>query len=421
MDMNKQNWVNRTIFTGDNLDVLRGLNSESIDLVYLDPPFNSNKHYSAPIGSEAAGAGFKDAWTFEDTDAAWWGELADNHESLYRVIDAAGAVGGKGDKSYLIYMAMRLLELHRVLKETGSLYLHCDPTMSHSLKMMLDAIFEKKRFINEITWNYKGVGGKSHSHYERKHDVILFYFKSNDAYFDCPRQPLADSTIKRFKKYFDRDGKITYSRLKETNAGVFNSLKGIPKDLNRVWLDIERGAAQTDWWVDIPIVRLGKKQAIGYPTQKPLALLARIIKASCPQGGVVLDPFCGCATTCIAAEDLSRQWVGIDISPKAIELVKLRAEGRFSLFPVIHREDIPTRNVPPRSKNVKHTLFGNQEGLCVGCKVQFPYSNFTIDHIIPTSKGGADTNGNLQLLCNHCNSVKGDRPMEYLLAKLNEK
>ena len=139
-----------TIFTGDNLPILRGMDSESVDLIYLDPPFNSNRRYAAPIGSEAAGAVFKDVWTLADTDDAWWGELAEAHPALYKVIDGASAVGGKADKAYCIYMAIRLLEMHRVLKSTGSIYLHCDPTMSHSLKLVMDAVFGQKHYQNEI-------------------------------------------------------------------------------------------------------------------------------------------------------------------------------------------------------------------------------------------------------------------------------
>ena len=141
------NWANRTIWTGDNLPILRGLNSESVDLAYLDPPYNSNANYAAPIGSAAAGAAFKDTWTLSDVDVEWINLIEAKHPALYRVLLAAMTAS---DKSYLVYMAARILELWRVLKPTGSLYLHCDPTMSHYLKLLMDAIFGRKHFRNEI-------------------------------------------------------------------------------------------------------------------------------------------------------------------------------------------------------------------------------------------------------------------------------
>ena len=169
------------------------------------------------------------------------------------------------------------------------------------------------------------------------------------------------------------------------------------------------------------------KERIGYPTQKPLALLERIIKASSNEGDIVLDPFCGCATACVAADRLGRKWVGIDISPKAVELVNMRLQQAMgSLFYhgyVTARTDIPRRTdieAPIPYRQNKHVLFGQQEGLCAGCKGDFPFRNFTIDHIIPQSRGGTDHVENLQLLCGACNSLKGDRPMEYLIARLAE-
>ena len=148
--MSEPNFKNRTMWTGDNLDIMRGMNSESVDLIYLDPPFNSNRTYSAPIGSEAAGAAFKDTWTLDDVDVAWHGEIADKQPALYSIIDAAGLAHGKGMKSYLIMMAVRLLEMNRLLKTTGSIYLHCDSTASHYLKLLMDCIFGKSNFRNEI-------------------------------------------------------------------------------------------------------------------------------------------------------------------------------------------------------------------------------------------------------------------------------
>ena len=148
VDANK---LNRTIFIRDNLEVLRTLADKSVDLIYLDPPFNSNKNYGAPIGSKQAGFHFKDMWFLSDTDEAWWGELSDKHSNLYEIIHAVGCVNGDRDKAYLIYMAMRLLEMKRVLKDTGSIYLHCDQTMSHSLKLVMDAVFN--RFPRASPWS----------------------------------------------------------------------------------------------------------------------------------------------------------------------------------------------------------------------------------------------------------------------------
>lgn len=165
------NWANKTIFTGDNLAIMRRMNSASVNLIYLDPPFNSNANYAAPIGSKAAGAAFKDTWNLTDLDLEWLDLLKAKHPRLNRVIHAAMS---DSDKSYLIYMAIRLIEMHRILKNTGSIYLHCDPTMSHYLKLMLDALFGRKNFRNEIVWSYQRWTGAT-KHFQRMHDV-LFYF-----------------------------------------------------------------------------------------------------------------------------------------------------------------------------------------------------------------------------------------------------
>lgn len=408
-----QQIANHTIFTGDNLDIMRGMDSESIDLIYLDPPFNSNRHYAAPIGSKAAGAEFKDAWTFEDTKHAWWGLIADEHPALYKVIDAAGDVGNEGDKAYLIYMAMRLLEMHRILKPTGSIYLHCDPTMSHSLKMLMDAIFGRKNFRNEIVWYYKGREKKHKSHFSSKHDAIFFYSKSNKAMFNSfALQWSEEEFLKHRHDVIRKDGKLV--------------IKSDAADGSRYYRDavevMKVGKPISDVW-QINVINSAAKERTGYPTQKPIELLNRIIAASSNEGDTVLDPFCGCATACLAAEDLGRQWIGIDISPLAATLIEQRMKDELGLFgDVFHRKDIPTRteDAPPPSIDINHALFGLQEGKCNGCGHNFPFQNFTRDHIIPTSKGGQDTDSNFQLLCGRCNSVKGDRTMEYLIARLIE-
>ena len=189
---------------------------------------------------------------------------------------------------------------------------------------------------------------------------------------------------------------------------------------------LSKGKIPETWWPDFsPVGRL-KRERVGYPTQKPLSLLYRIIKASSNDGDMILDPFAGCATACVAANDLERQWVGIDISPVAFDLVRRRIEAAGGLFyDIQHRTDVPKRtdlgDIPPYgSKANRETLYGMQGGDCAGCGVHFKANNLTVDHIIARTRGGTDHIDNLQLLCGHCNSVKGDRGMEYLIARLSE-
>ncbi len=194
----------------------------------------------------------------------------------------------------------------------------------------------------------------------------------------------------------------------------------------KVWLEDEnRGVKLNDVWT-IPYLGSTAKERVGYPTQKPLKLLERIIKASSNENEMILDPFCGCATTCVAAEKLNRKWIGIDVSPIAADLVKYRIKRELGmlLFEPVHREDILQRTdladvAKYNCKENKIKLYGEQEGYCYGCKEHFKLQNLTVDHIIPRSKGGTDHLSNLQLLCGYCNSVKGDRGQEYLLAKMS--
>ena len=273
--------ANRTLFTGDNLYILRGMNSESVDLFYLDPPFNSNANYAAPIGSEAAGAAFKDTWTLDDVDAEWHGQLADEHPGLYKIIDAAGVSHSKGMQAYLIMMGIRLIEMQRVLRPTGSIYLHCDPTASHYLKALMDCVFGRTNFRNEIVWAYSG-GGVPKRDFPRKHDTILRY-AGEERTFNVQRKPYKENT---------------------QQVGKHSTLSGGHD------IDLARGTPVTDWWTDLNTVTGWSPEKTGYPTQKPLALLERIIRASSNEGDFVFDPFCGCATTLVAAEKLSRKWGG---------------------------------------------------------------------------------------------------------------
>ncbi len=486
--MAEPNFTNRTIWTGDNLDVLRGVNSETVDLIYLDPPFNSNRNYEAPVGSKAAGAAFKDAWTLSDLDVAWMGLIADEQPAIYRTIEASSLTHGKGMQSYLCMMAVRLLELRRILKPTGSIYLHCDPTASHYLKLLMDAIFGSRLFLNEMTWKRSSAHSDTRQGMRRAgkiRDVLLVYTRAHKYTWNPQYMSYTDDYLQAEYRHTAPDGR----RYKETDvtaakpggdtayewhvkrplhkktrwmADLSNEFqipqpgweyKAVVPYSGRFWaysmsnlvafwnhgklvhretgmprlmqfaVDMP-GVPLQDLWDDIAPV-LGNER-IGYPTQKPLALLERVILASSNEGDVVLDPFCGCATACVAAENLGRQWVGVDISPKATELVNHRLRqsmgGLFHDRLVTARTDIPRRTdigAPIHYRKNRHVLYGQQEGRCSGCKMDFPFKVMEVDHVVPRSRGGTDHLDNLQLLCSHCNRIKGDRPQEYLLAQLN--
>ena len=272
----------------------------------------------------------------------------------------------------------------------------------------MDSIFGARNFKNEVVWCYGG-RGMSKTRFQTKHDIILFYGVGRQTYFNVEgaSRPVAPEHVGRYNKV-DDDGR-RYARIKNRDGSYSN-----------IYL---KDVVREDWWT-IPYVR--GNEYVGYPTQKPRALLERIIKASSNPGDMVLDPFCGCATACVAAENLGRQWVGIDLSAKAADLVLQRLDGPEygSLFRrawVTVRTDIPQRTDIDAPKNYRtnaHVLFGQQQGRCQGCGYDFPFRNFTVDHVVPRSRGGSDHLDNLQMLCGACNSLKGDRPQEYLLAEL---
>ena len=448
---------NRTIFENDNLHVLRGLDTNSINLIYLDPPFNSNRTFEASIGSEAAGATFKDFWTLEDLDNTSHGELADREPELYHTISAAEFSHGKSMKAYLIMMSIRMLEMFRILKPTGTLYLHCDDNASHYLKIMMDTIFGKDNFRNEIVWQRAiTTKGNLKKGLARDSDSILRYSKSNTyvwnveavtmpydlAHLDekTKRQYycIEPETGRRFShtsitaQNYDPDSHLTYEVMgvvrtwrwaedrmrKEIEAGRIVQTRPGNVPRYKRYLDEQKGKRLNNIWVDIPNLTARSKERIGYPTQKPLALLERIIGASSHRGDIVLDPFCGCATTCVAAERLQRQWIGIDLSPKSFELVKSRLEQNGIIKSVIHRKDNP--KFYKRNQTHKHTLFGIQEGKCNGCQTLFPFHSMIVGNVIAKSEGGTDAPNNLQLLCNACSSMKRNRTQEQLLQKLQK-
>ena len=316
---------NRTIFCRDNLEILKGINSNTIDLIYLDPPFNKKKVFTAPIGSSAEGASFKDIFTQEDVKDEWVQTIKEDHYSIHELLNAVKNIEGRTSYNfcYLAYMAIRIIACYRILKDTGSLYLHCDPTMSHYLKLLLDNIFGEKNFRNEIVWCYHGPGSPGMRQFNRKSDSIFWYAKGSTWVFN----------VNDIRVPF-KDPRQSLRRAMATN-GSFT-----PEDIEEYR---KRGKIPENWW-EIRISARSKKEYTGYPTQKPLKLLERIIKASSNEGDMILDPFCGCATTCVAAEKLKRQWIGIDISIDAYNLVQKRIKDEVYEEGLIKGEDgkLPT-------------------------------------------------------------------------------
>jgi DNA modification methylase len=298
------------LYYGDNLDVLRRLGrDESVDLVYLDPPFNSKATYNVLFEEHGEGAAaqvraFEDTWHWNvDARLAYeevveqGGPVADTMRAFRTMLPPADML------AYLAMMAPRIVELHRVMKPTATIYLHCDPTASHYLKLLMDAIFGPRNFRNEIVWCYAG-GGIPRNDFPRKHDTILRFTKSDEYFYRPIYRPYSPGTVARGRtpikgKYFE-------------------------EGLN------PEGTPVNDWWADVPkITSPTDPEKLGYPTQKSLALMERILNASSEPGDVVLDPFCGCGTTIDAAQALGRRWIGIDITHLAVGLIKHRLADRY--------------------------------------------------------------------------------------------
>jgi len=317
-------WKNKLYF-GDNLSIMREkISNDSVDLIYLDPPFNSNATYNVLFkekngtDSYAQITAFDDTWHWDiHSEAAYRELVTDGPQKLSNLIQALRSFLGQNDMmAYLTMMAIRLVEMHRVLKATGSIYLHCDPTASHYLKLVMDAVFGAKNFQNEIIWHYrKWPTGKYK--FQRNHDVILFYTfsESRERIFNQLFMERAASTLKRFGT-----AKII--------SGHDETGRRIPSQMDNIESE---GVRQDDVW------NIGRVPPIKqlFPTEKPIPLLTRIIKASSNEGDVVLDPFCGCGTSIVAAEGLHRHWLGIDITHLAITLIKHRLLDTYSpdLFP----------------------------------------------------------------------------------------
>lgn len=470
--MNTEHPLNRTLFIADNLDLLRSLDNASIDLICTDPPFAKNRTFKGairpkltpdelakeratmaswliesrsqavknniewPDDDQGASAKFSDIWRWENViHEDWIQKMETDFEPLARVIETARQTHSESMGAYLAYMAIRLIEMHRVLKATGSLYLHCDPTASHYLKLALDAIFGESNFRNEIAWHYK-TGGAGRKRFSMKHDIILFYAKTKEY------------------KYYQQLEK-SYTKSKSRKPGIVNYGGGLTEffeDEHGVynWINMH------DVW-DIPYIGSTDPERTGYPTQKPVALAERIINASSLPGETVLDPFAGCAYVPVAAERNGRNWVACDISVRALTVLR-RQFGKFHYAvdgkqetaqqSLIIEADISTRgpgnlpersdkdpirvpsmkSPPPRKFKVPASIIPESEmtkillqwsgwmAWCCGFANRMPdgkiiesTNNFHLDHIDPKSKEGSNQITNRAPLCPSHNLRKKDR------------
>jgi len=359
-----------TLYYGDNLDVLRRhIDSESVDLVYLDPPFNSNATYNVLFaeqdGARAAGQikAFEDTWQWDQASAAALEEVVEAGGQTASVMLAFRQALGDSDMlAYLSMMAPRLVELRRALNPTGSIYLHCDSTASHYLKMLMDAVFGPANFRNEIVWKRTGAHGSARR-FGPVHDVILFYSRSDDYLWNAELIRDEEYIRKRYSAVDDRGRKFypvtlhatgtrrgssghtwrniditakgghwkyTIEKLEELDAAgdIYWPKHGTMPRL-KMYQENAKGSPIQDIWTDIPPINAKAAERLGYPTQKPEALLDRIIKASSCEGHTVLDPFCGCGTAIAVAQRMHRQWIGIDVTHLAMTLIKHRLQSAF--------------------------------------------------------------------------------------------
>lgn len=497
--MGSPNFENRTLYYGDNLPALRRMNSESVHLIATDPPFKKQRGFFSEAG------GYDDRWTWQkdilgldrkgnavaENHDDWIDQIQDDWPGAWKVIDTARAVYGDDMGAFLCWLGVRLMEMRRILRDDGSIYLHIDHTAHAWVKALMDSVFGIANFKSEIVWR------RTTSHSDAKglgsvHDSILFYTKSSESTWNPIFQPLGPEYVENYYRYKDPDGRRFMSadlsgagpgskrnfgergeiappkdrHWMHDDAGItrlllenriFWTRNGVPR--LKVYLDEHPGTPADDVWVDILPLRSWHKERRGYPTQKPLALYERIIQASSNPGDIVLDPFCGCATTPVAAERLGRQWVGMDIWEKAYTEVTNRLreynilvddteqEGRFNdngmlqfteyrLTLIYNREKgekFPARTddneVAAPSLNLKRrrptepwqqlsnalmrrilNVAQQRNGLvgCAGCGRLLEPDFFHLDHISPKSQGGENYITNRILICAPCNSRKSD-------------
>ena len=452
------------------------MNSNSVHLIATDPPFNKGRDFHATPDSLAKGASFQDRWSWDkDVYDDWVDKLEDDFPKVMNVIRGSRESYGDDMGAFLCFMAVRLLEMWRVLRDDGSIYLHCDPTASHYLKELMDSIFDKNNFRNEIVWKRIQGAGKTSQHKQKSfgqsHDILLSYTKSDSATFKPEDVALPHPDLEtKFNRVDEKGHYYRRSPFRPPGLGARPNLCfeycGIKPPHKSGWIgnrgflekldftgDLEWvngkvyrkqrpgvGIIPNSVWTDIP--QVGGNESADYPTQKPLMLYERIIKASSNEGDIILDPFCGCATTCVAAEKLKRQWIGIDIWDKAHKVVikRLKEEG-YLAGPKDKRQDLivtegeitytkkplkrtdggseavpfletrlkqfDDRERDPYSNKEKKCMLLEQYGpYCQGCGFELDERYLELDHREPRSDGGSNLLRNRILLCGPCNKLK---------------
>ena len=437
------NWKPGTLLVGDNLEMMRGMDSGMVDLVYLDPPFHSERKYLAPLGSVSEGQMFDDCFYPSQLKVEWVRDVEHGHPAVFKVCEAAHAAVGPKRWAYMVFMAVRLLEIHRILKDTGSCWLHCDWHADGWLRALMDAIFGEDNLRDEVIWAYEKWTNAVEG-FQKNHDMLLRYSKGKEFSFNRQFGPHTDRQLKLMEAGYNLGtgggGQKIVRIYDRSNPRVIEQIDKWT-DEGRAIYDVEpsEGKLLSDVW-NIPVLNGQAKERVGWKTQKPQALLARVIMSSSYEGDRVFDPFSGCCTTLVSAQMLGREWVGVEMDPQvaAVIVTQLTKAGLFDAV----KEELVVRNSPwDRTDNgatgasllelerqqagvlttkqkheLRHRLYREIEGVCPGWKkpcpsggIWMPLDYFDMDHIHPKKRGGQDVEGNFQLLCHVCNRMKGSK------------